>query len=306
MLDTLLARADVFVHNLAPGAVERLGLDSESMRDRHPALITCRITGYGPIGPYRDRKAYDLLVQCEAGLLSITGTSKEPAKVGVSIADIAAGMYAYTGVLAALYERERTGAGSAIEVAMLDALAEWMSQPYLQSYYSGRVPERTGARHSTIAPYGPFRCAGGDEVFLAVQNDREWAVMCTELLGRPELSDDPRFRGNPERLAHVEELTPLIEVALANYSCEEAIGRMDRLGIASAQLRGIADLADHPQLAARDRWRTVDSPGGPVRMLLPPVSAAGHAVAMGAVPALGADSDSVRAEFAPAAPRCSE
>jgi crotonobetainyl-CoA:carnitine CoA-transferase CaiB-like acyl-CoA transferase len=293
-LSALLARADVFVQNLAPGAAERLGLGAAQLRVRHPRLICCSVSGYGPEGPYARKKAYDLLVQCEAGLLSVTGTPGEPCKAGISVADIAAGMYAYSGVLTALYERERTGRGSSFDVAMLDALGEWMSQPYYYTVYGGQDARRTGARHASISPYGPYL---GGQVFLGLQNDREWAVLCERVLGRPDLIADERFRTNPDRVAHDGELTPIIEAALGSMTPDEVTARLDEAGIASARLRTPAEFAAHPQLAARDRWREVDTPGGQVRALLPPVTGPGREAVMGAVPALGQHTDSVLAEF---------
>jgi crotonobetainyl-CoA:carnitine CoA-transferase CaiB-like acyl-CoA transferase len=293
-LSALLARADVFVQNLAPGAAERLGLGAAQLRVRHPRLICCSVSGYGPEGPYARKKAYDLLVQCEAGLLSVTGTPGEPCKAGISVADIAAGMYAYSGVLTALYERERTGRGSSFDVAMLDALGEWMSQPYYYTVYGGQDARRTGARHASISPYGPYL---GGQVFLGLQNDREWAVLCEKVLGRPDLITDERFRTNPDRLAHDGELTPIIEAALGSMTPDEVTARLDEAGIASARLRTPAEFAAHPQLAARDRWREVDTPGGQVRALLPPVTGPGREAVMGAVPAPGQHTDSVLAEF---------
>jgi itaconate CoA-transferase len=293
-LSALLARADVFVQNLAPGAAERLGLGAAQLRVRHPRLICCSVSGYGPEGPYARKKAYDLLVQCEAGLLSVTGTPGEPCKAGISVADIAAGMYAYSGVLTALYERERTGRGSSFDVAMLDALGEWMSQPYYYTVYGGQDARRTGARHASISPYGPYL---GGQVFLGLQNDREWAVLCERVLGRPDLIADERFRTNPDRVAHDGELTPIIEAALGSMTPDEVTARLDEAGIASARLRTPSEFAAHPQLAARDRWREVDTPGGQVRALLPPVTVPGREAVMGAVPALGQHTDSVLAEF---------
>jgi itaconate CoA-transferase len=295
-LAALLARADVFVQNLAPGAAARLGLGACDLLARHPRLICCSVSGYGPDGPYAGKKAYDLLVQCEAGLLSVTGTPEAPCKAGISVADIAAGMYAYSGVLTALYERERTGRGSVFEVSLLDALGEWMSQPYYYSVYGGTEPRRTGARHASISPYGPYL---GGQVFLGLQNEREWAVLCEKVLGRPELIADERFATNPDRVAHHDELTAIIEAALGSLTLEEVAGRLDAAGIASARLRTPAEFAAHPQLAARDRWRDVDTPGGPVRTLLPPVTRPGREAAMGAVPALGQHTESVLAEFLP-------
>jgi crotonobetainyl-CoA:carnitine CoA-transferase CaiB-like acyl-CoA transferase len=297
VLAALVARADVLIQNLAPGAAERAGLGAAGLRRRHPALITCSVSGYGPGGPYQHKKAYDLLVQCEAGLLSITGTAAEPAKTGISVADIAAGMYAYSGVLTALYQRERTGEGTSIDVAMLDALGEWMSQPFYYSVYGGQPARRTGARHASIAPYGPYRTAGGDQVFIGVQNDREWAVLCEQILRRPGLVSDPRFRTNPDRVVHDGELTTIIEERLRGIPAAELELALDQAGIACARLRSPAEFAAHPQLAARDRWREVGSPGGPVLALLPPVNIEGSEPAMGAVPALGQHTEAIRTEL---------
>jgi crotonobetainyl-CoA:carnitine CoA-transferase CaiB-like acyl-CoA transferase len=296
VLAALLDRADIFVQNLAPGAAARLGLAAEELRSARPRLICCSVSGYGPDGPYARKKAYDLLVQCEAGLLSVTGTPETPAKAGISVADIAAGMYAFTGVLTALYERERTGTGSSVEVAMLDALGEWMSQPYLYSVYGGQPPRRTGARHASISPYGPY-AAGNGQVFLGLQNERGWAVLCSQILGRPELTADPRFATNTDRVANDGELTPIIEAALATLTATEVEARLDAAGIANARLRTPAEFAEHPQLAARDRWRDVATPGGPVRSLLPPVTVPGREAAMGAVPALGEHTAAILAEL---------
>jgi itaconate CoA-transferase len=299
LLDAVLAQADVFVQNLAPGAVQRLGLDGETLRARHPRLISCSISGYGQEGPYRAKKAYDLLVQCEAGLVSVTGTPEAPAKAGISVADIAAGMYACSGVLTALYERERTGAGSSFEVAMLDALGEWTSQPYLYAYDGGTPPPRTGARHASISPYGPYRAGDGRQVFVGVQNEREWAALCTDVLRRPDLVTDPRFARNSGRVRHDAELRDLLEEALRGLTADQVTARLDSVGIANARLRTMEEFAEHPQLAARQRWREVDSPAGPVRSLLPPVTVPGREPAMGAIPDVGEHTDAVRAEFLP-------
>jgi itaconate CoA-transferase len=296
VLAALMARADVFVQNLAPGAADRLGLSGAALRGRHPRLICCSVSGYGPDGPYEHKKAYDLLVQCEAGLLSVTGTPEAPAKAGISVADIAAGMYAFSGVLTALYERERTGAGTIVEVAMLDALGEWMSQPYLFAVYGGEPPRRTGARHASISPYGPYATADG-QVFVGLQNEREWTVLCRDILGQPELTDDPRFATNTDRVAHDDELSTIIEAALRELTAAEVEARLDAAGIANARLRTPAEFAAHPQLTARDRWRDVGTPGGPVRALLPPVTLDGREAAMGDVPALGQHTAAILAEL---------
>jgi itaconate CoA-transferase len=296
VLTALLDRADVFVQNLAPGAAGRLGLGAEALRAARPALITCSVSGYGTDGPYRHKKAYDLLVQCETGLVSVTGGAGEPAKAGISVADIAAGMYAYSGILTALYERERTGRGTSLEVSMLDALGEWMSQPVYYTVYGQHPATRTGARHTSISPYGPY-AAGGGQVFIGVQNEREWAVLCREVLGRPELAADERFATNPDRVAHDAELTAIIETALAGIAPGEVTARLDKAGIANARLRTPQEFADHPQLAARNRWREFGTPGGPVRALRPPVTVDGREEAIGDVPALGQHSAAIRAEL---------
>ncbi|MFQ6193410.1 CaiB/BaiF CoA transferase family protein [Streptomyces sp. NPDC000405] len=297
LLDRLLARADVFVQNLGPGAAERLGLAPGPLRARHPRLITCDVSGYGTSGPYRDRKAYDLLVQCEAGLVSLTGTPDSVARPGISVADIAGGMYAFTGILTALYERERTGEGSALSLSLFDALAEWMGQPYYAEAYGGAPLTRTGARHPSISPYGHYGCGDGGQVFLSVQNDREWRALCERVLRRPELVEDPRFADNPLRHARDEQLTAVIEECFARHTAEGVLALLDAAGIAAARLRTVAEFTAHPQLAARDRWREFGSPAGPLRGLLPPVTVAGREAVMGAVPALGEHTAAIRAEF---------
>jgi crotonobetainyl-CoA:carnitine CoA-transferase CaiB-like acyl-CoA transferase len=297
LLRTILDRADVLVQNLLPGAVDRLGLDAGTLRSRRPELVHCSISGYGTGGPYAEKKAYDLLVQCESGLLSTTGTPEEPVKVGVSVVDIATGMYAFSGILAALYERERTGVGATLSVAMLDAVGEWMMQPTYLSVYGGQPFRRTSARHASIAPYGPYGCADGT-VFIGVQSDREWAVLCRELLGRPDLVEDARCARNTERVAHNEMITGVIETVLAPRQADDVVRALEGWGIACARMRTPQEFYDHPQLAARDRWRQVDSPGGRIRALLPPVVVEGREAAMGDVPSLGQHSEALRHEFA--------
>lgn len=297
IVDALISSADVVVQNLVPGAIARLGLDAKTLRDARPDLIHCSISGYGADGPYASKKAYDLLVQCEAGMLAATGTPETPSKVGISIADIATGMYAYTGILTALYQRATTGQGSTIDVAMLDALGEWMSQPVYQAVHSGALTRRTGARHATIAPYGPYRVGDGSTVFIGVQNDREWAVLCSEILSRPDLVEDPRFAQNPERVLNDELMSPIIEQAFAKYTADELVVRLDLVGIANARMRTPEGLAEHEQLAARDRWRRVSTPSGEMRAMLPPVSVEGQVPDMGSVPALGEHNDAIRREF---------
>ncbi|MDP9474775.1 MAG: CoA transferase [Actinomycetota bacterium] len=297
VLNRLLADADVFVQNLAPGATERLGYGADKLREEHPRLIICGISGYGSTGPYKDKKAYDLLVQCEAGLVSITGTPEAPSKVGVSIADIAAGMYAYSGILGALYNRERTGEGAALEISMLEALGEWMGFPAYFTAYGGKQPPRTGASHAAITPYGPFSCGDGKTVFLGIQNEREWVRFCEQVLERPELATDPRFDSNSKRVANGEELGEAIEGAFAKLSSEEAITRLEGTRIANARMRTMQEFLDHPQLEARDRWREVDSPVGPLRALLPPVTVRGVEGVMNPIPGVGEHTDAVLEEL---------
>src|SRR4051794_5629173 len=296
LLRTMVARADVLVQNLLPGAVDRLGLDAATLRARYPQLIHCSISGYGPDGPYAGKKAYDLLVQCESGLLSTTGSPEEPAKVGISVVDIATGMYAFSGILAALYERERTGVGATLSVAMLDAMGEWMMQPTYLSVYGGQPFRRTGARHASIAPYGPYACADGT-VFIGVQSDREWGLLCRDILDRPDLVEDERCARNTERVAHNDLITGVIESALAHQPVDDVVRALELSGLACARMRTPEEFYEHPQLAARDRWREVDSPGGPMRALLPPVVMEGREAAMGDVPGLGQHSAALRREF---------
>jgi itaconate CoA-transferase len=297
VLNRLLARADVFVHNLAPGATERLGFGAERLREEHPRLIDCGISGYGSTGPYRDKKAYDLLVQCETGLVSTTGTPETPSKVGISAADIAAGMYAYTGILTALYMRERTGEGAAFEVSLLEALGEWMGFPAYFTGYGGSQPPRTGASHASIAPYGPFEAGDGRIVFLGLQNEREWVKFCEAVLERPELATDPRFDTNSRRVENGEELDEAIDRAFKDLSSEEVISRLDGARIANARMRTVQEFLDHPQLEARDRWREVDSPVGPIRALVPPVTMQGVESVMEPIPEVGEHTDAILEEL---------
>jgi crotonobetainyl-CoA:carnitine CoA-transferase CaiB-like acyl-CoA transferase len=252
VLRTLVASADVLVQNLAPGAIERLGMGPEDALALNPRLIHTSISGYGRGGSYEQKKAYDLLVQCEAGLLSVTGTPDAPAKVGVSIADICAGMYAYTGILTALLNRGVTGAGDVIEVSMLEALGEWMSQPYFYAEYGGAAPLRSGAQHASIAPYGPFPVADGT-VFFGIQNEREWTAFCHTVLRTPELVEDPRFQGNANRVDHRPAMHAVIQTVIGSLPAAEVLARLDQAGIANAQLRTMAEFSAHPQLDERDR-----------------------------------------------------
>lgn len=295
-LGRLLGRADVFVHNFAPGAVERLGFGYEQVAVRHPALIWCGISGYGPDGPYRDKKAYDLLLQAEAGVVSITGGPEAPAKVGVSIADIAAGLYGYSSILAALVQRGRAGRGERIDISMLECLAEWMMPPLYHWLGAHSVVARTGLRHNMIVPYGAYACADG-AVLLAIQNEREWGRFCAEVLGEPALADDARYGSNEARLRHRAELEPRIEARFARRSTREVIALLDRAGIANGRLNEVPDLARHAQLAARGRWTEVASPVGPIPAALPPHNLRGAWARMGAVPALGEHTRAVLSEL---------
>jgi crotonobetainyl-CoA:carnitine CoA-transferase CaiB-like acyl-CoA transferase len=296
VMGRLLARADVFLHNLAPGAIDRLGFGSQALRAMHPRLVTCEISGYGRTGPYRDKKAYDLLVQSETGLVSITGTPETPAKVGISIADIAAAMYAFSGILAALLRRERTGAGSAVEVSMFDALGEWMGYP---AYYAfgGQPPPRTGARHAAIAPYGPYAAGDGKVVYLGLQNEREWVRFCREVLHQPDLAADARFASNAARVEHADALEAIIHGAFAALTAAEVVERLDAAQIANARMNTVDEFLAHPQLEARGRWRQVESPAGPIRALMPPFDIEGCEVAMGPIPGIGEHTDAILAEL---------
>ena len=280
----LIEGADVFVQNLAPGAADRLGLDAGTLRARRPRLVVCNVSGYGATGPYRDKKAYDLLVQAEAGLVSITGTPDQVVKSSISVADIAAGMYAWSGVLTALFRRERSGEGATIEVSMLEALGEWMGFPLYYTLYGGAPPARSGARHAAIAPYGPFEGADGETVFLGLQNEREWVRFCAEVLERPALAADPRFDANARRVANREALEAAIREVFANLTAEEIVARLDAARIANGRMNSVAQLAEHPQLRARGRWREVPSSAGPLRAALPPAILDGSEPRMDAVP----------------------
>jgi itaconate CoA-transferase len=293
VLNRLLERADVFVQNLAPGATERMGLDYETLHARHSRLIVCDISGYGLDGPDRDRKAYDLLIQAESGFLSVTGTPQEAVKAGCSIADIAAGMYAYSNILAALIERARTGRGRHIDVSMLEAMVEWMGFPMYYGFDGASPPRRVGATHSTIAPYGPFRTADG-EVLFGVQNEREWLSLCTFVLGQPELATDSRFHTNMLRTTNRGALNEIIVSVLGRIGTAEAFERLDAAKIAYARVNEVAELWSHRQLAARGRWTTVDTPVGSVPALFPPGS---RDARMDAVPALGAHTARILAEL---------
>ncbi|WAZ20670.1 CoA transferase [Streptomyces cinnabarinus] len=284
----LVGEADVFVQNLAQGAAARLGLDAATLCAAHPRLIAVDISGYGAGGPYADKRAYDMLVQCEAGLVSVTGTPEQPVKAGIPAADIAAAMYAFSGVLAALVRRGVTGRGGPVEVSMLESLAEWMGHPLHHAMHGGNPPARTGLAHSVIAPYDAYPTADGGRVLLSVQNDREWRRLAEQVLQRPELGTDPAYATNAARVANRERTDEFVAKALGALDADEALARLEGAGIACARLRDLHEVADHPQLAARKRWREVGSPVGPLKALLPPITLPdGETARMGDVPALG-------------------
>ena len=297
ILDRLLARADVFVQNVAPGASDRLGTSPADLRRRYPRLIVCSVSGYGASGPYASRKAYDLLVQSEAGLLSLTGTEDAPAKVGISVADIAAGMYAYSGILTALLARATHGRGAIVDVSLFDALAEWMSAPAMYTDYGGSAPTRTGPHHASIAPYGPVTTADGDSVYIAIQNAGEWTRLCADVFGRPELSTDQRFATNPLRVANRPALGEIIAGIAGAMTTDEFTTRLDAAQIAWARMNTMQEFVGHPQLSARGRWSEVGTPSGPVRALAPPVTIEDEPATMGPVPALGAHTGKVLREL---------
>jgi itaconate CoA-transferase len=297
ILTKLLEKVDVFIQNLAPGAVERLGFDPKELQEKYPQLIICSISGYGKSGPYQNKKAYDLLIQCEAGLVSVTGTPETPSKTGISIADICAGMYAYSGILTALLQRKETGKGAILEVSMLEALAEWMGYPMYYAAYGGKEPSRTGASHATIYPYGPFPSGDGKKVFLGIQNEREWVRFCQEVLERPELAKDPRFENNSNRFQNKNILQPIIEEIFSTHSAEVIIDRLENAQIANARLNTMFDFYHHPQLKARNRWRIVDTPVGPVNALIPPVTMEGFEPVMNPIPSVGEHTEKILSEL---------
>ena len=297
ILKKLVEKADVFVQNLAPGAVERLGLGSRELREKHPRLIWCGISGYGPSGPYAEKKAYDLLVQCEAGLLSVTGTPEAPAKSGIPAADIAAGMYAFSSILAALLRRERSGEGATIDVTMLEALGEWMGFPAYFTAYGGTPPPRSGAHHATIVPYGPFRAGDGATVFISVQNEREYAAFCEGVLRKPALKADARFASSPARFANREAMHREIDAVFSALPAAEIIARLEAADIANARLNDMAEFWRHPQLAARSRWTKVGSPGGEIDALKPPFNLSGFEPRMDPLPAVGEHTQAILGEL---------
>ena len=293
VLQELLADADVLVQNLAPGAAARMGLGAEALQAKHPRLIVCDISGYGEDGPYRDKKAYDLLIQSEAGFLSVTGTPDDPCKSGNSIADIAAGMYAYTGILAALLQRGKTGKGSHIDVSMLESLAEWMGYPMYYAYDGAPPPPRSAASHATIYPYGPFPAGDGGTVMLGLQNEREWRLFCEKVLLQPGLAADARFDSNARRNANRDALRAIIVETFAALGAVQVLERLDAAQIANARMNDMAGLWAHPQLQARGRWRQVGSPAGEIPALLPPGRQSAFDYRMDAVPAVGEHTESI-------------
>jgi len=295
ILSKLLEGADVLVQNLAPGAAARMGLSFDALHPKHPRLIVCDISGYGADGPYRDKKAYDLLIQSESGFVSTTGTPEEPAKAGCSVADIAAGMYAYSNVLAALIERGRTGLGKRIDVSMLESMVEWMGFPMYYAFDGAPQPPRAGAAHATIYPYGPFPTGDGKTVMLGLQNEREWQVFCDKVLGRPALAGDPRFDTNARRNEARAALRAIIVEAFSAHDAAGVLALLDAAGIANAQVNTMADVWAHPQLKARGRWTEVGTPAGPIPALLPPGASAADAPRMDDIPALGAHTDAILA-----------
>ena len=297
ILERLFARADVLVQNLAPGAAARMGLSFEALHERFPKLIVCDISGYGDDGPYRDKKAYDLLIQSEAGFLSVTGTPDTPAKAGCSIADIAAGMYAYSNILTALIQRGKTGVGRHIDVSMLESMTEWMGFPMYYAFDGAAPPPRAGASHATIYPYGPFPTGDGKTVTLGLQNEREWQVFCEKVLQQPALASDARFSSNARRAAARAELQQIIATAFASLSAEQLMGKLEAAQIANAQANTMADVWSHPQLAARRRWVKVDTPAGPVPALLPPGLGDAAQARMDAVPSLGQHTEAILREL---------
>ncbi|KRR27489.1 CaiB/BaiF CoA transferase family protein [Bradyrhizobium retamae] len=297
ILDALLPKADVFIQNLAPGAAERLGLDAASLVQRFPRIIACDVSGYGSGGSYSDKKAYDLLVQCEAGVLAVNGTEAEPAKVGLSVVDIATGMYVLNGVLMALYRREKTGKGTAFQASLFDSITDWMSYPAYYTHSTGTPLPRTGAKHATIAPYGPFRVGDGKTIFFGIQNDREWRALCSVVLGDPGFANHPLYRTNPLRMQNRDALQRHIEDLFATKTGEEALRLLDKASIANANMNSVETFLQHEQLRDRGRVRTVQTPCGPVMSFLPALTIPGVSPRMDPVPALGQHNRSILGEL---------
>ncbi|WAI83363.1 MULTISPECIES: CaiB/BaiF CoA transferase family protein [Achromobacter] len=297
VMQRLLESADVLVQNLAPGAAARLGLSFDTLHARFPRLIVCDISGYGEGGPYQDKKAYDLLIQSESGFLSVTGTQDDPVKAGCSIADIAAGMYAYSAILNALLLRQKTGLGSRLDVSMLESMVEWMGFPMYYAFEGAKPPVRAGAAHASIYPYGPFPVGDGSTIMLGLQNEREWRVFCAQVLRQATLAEDPRFISNSQRTANRDALRDLIVAAFADLSIEQVTQRLEDAQIANARVNDMAGVWAHPQLQARARWSQVDSPAGMLPALLPPASSNAFAPRMAAVPGVGQNTDAVLASL---------
>jgi itaconate CoA-transferase len=297
ILSKLIAKADIFIQNLAPGAAKRLGLGADELMAQYPRLIVCDISGYGDSGPYAKKKAYDLLIQSEAGILAVTGTAESPAKVGVSLTDIGTGLHAYSGILGALYQRERTGKGSRVEVTMFEAMVEWMNHPLMYEHFGGKPMQRAGTDHAIIVPYGRFTAGDGKDVMFGIQNEREWASFCAKVLAKPELATDPRYDNNSKRLAARDELIALITQAFSSMTAEQVVARLDAADIANARLNKPLEVWNHEQLKARNRWREVDTPAGRIPALLPPVTTSGYEVRMDAVPSVGQHTDFVLSDI---------
>jgi crotonobetainyl-CoA:carnitine CoA-transferase CaiB-like acyl-CoA transferase len=297
IINDLIDSADVFLQNLAPGAADRLGLGAERLRERNPRLIHASISGYGADGPYTPMKAYDALVQAEAGLFSVTGTEEHPAKTGISTADIAAAMYAFSSILTALYDRERTGEGATLQISLFDSLVEWMGFPLYFTRYGGTRPVRAGTSHSAIAPYGTFTCGDGTEIVLAIQNEREWERFCAVALRDPAIAVDPRFDSAPQRFAHREELEDVITQKLSDLTGESCQTLLLEAQVAHARQRDMTEVAQHPQLLARDRWQPVDTPAGSIDMLLPPVTHSDVDYRMDPIPAVGEHTEALLTEL---------
>ncbi len=297
ILARLIGKADIFIQNLAPGAAGRLGLAAETLLAKHPRLIVCDVSGYGDSGPYAHKKAYDLLIQSEAGVLSVTGTPETQAKVGISIVDISAGMYAYSGILTALYQREKTAKGTRVDVTMFESLAEWMSHPLNYTHFGGKAPRRSGPDHATIVPYGRFKCGDGAYVMLGIQNEREWAKFCAGVLGMPDLGKDVHYNNNTKRTERRAEMVALIEKVFARMTAEQVVAKLDAADIANARINTPQEVWEHPQLKARNRWREVGSPAGPLPVLLPPVTMPDFEARLDPIPAVGEHTDRVLAEL---------
>lgn len=297
LMDKLLGRADILVQNLAPGASARLGLAYDALKEAHPRLIVCDISGYGDSGPYRNKKAYDLLIQSEAGILSLTGTPEAPCRAGLPVVDISAGMQAFTNILAALIARAKTGRGTRIDIALFETAVEWLGFPLYYSYGGAPALPRTGAAHAAVYPYGPFSVGDGKIVMLGLQNEREWSIFCERVLLRPELAADPRYSSNPKRVAARTELDGIITEAFANLTAADVVARLDAAGIANARMNDMHEVWEHPQLKARGRWTEVETPGGTIPALRPPGLPDGVELRMDPVPALGQHTDAILREF---------